>query len=205
MAKLKRKFIKMRVEEESVMSRTELNKKLDGIIEAQYRKNLKKLKGSPLCLWQHAGDNCYKLRYYHSYREDMCDTMMTIDVEKGMERCSIHGFIHKPPAIWACFWGVIASVLIDFLIISWCLLFAENFDLVNAFMISGAVCLVRAYICVALIELNREKVKILREELHRVIHDRSAGFIMPDEQDSGTPAESIDNEETEVDDDDTRD
>jgi hypothetical protein len=203
MAKLKRKFIKMRVEEESVMSRDELNRKLDGIIEAQYRKNLKKLKGSPLCLWQHAGDNCYKLRYYHSYREDMCDTMMTIDVEKGMERCSIHGFVHKPPAIWACFWGVIASVVIDFLIISWCLLFAENFDLINALMISGAVCLVRAYICVALIELNREKVRILREELYRVIHDRSWGFIMPE---TDKPVnDGFDDGETEGDDDDTRD
>ena len=202
MAKLKRKFVKMRVEEESVMSRDELNKKLDGIIEAQYRKNLKKLKGSPLCLWQHAGDSCYKLRYYHSYREDMCDTMMTIDVEKGMERCSIHGFIHKPPAIWACFWGVIASVLIDFLIISWCLLFAENFDLMNGFMISGAVCLVRAYICIALIELNREKVRILCEELHRVIHDRSAGFVMPERDEL---SESFDRGEKESDDDDTRD
>ena len=202
MAKLKRKFVRMRVEEESVMSRDELNKKLDGIIEAQYRKNLKKLKGSPLCLWQHAGDNCYRLRYYHSYREDMCDTMMTVDVEKGMERCSIHGFIHKPPAIWACFWGVIASVFIDFLVITWCLLFTENFDLVNGFMISGAICLVRAYICVALIELNREKVKILREELRRVIHDKSAGFIMPGTDDTADAGRSYDGE-TEEDDYDT--
>ena len=203
MAKLKRKFVRMRVEEESVMSRDELNKKLDGIIEAQYRKNLKKLKGSPLCLWQHAGDNCYRLRYYHSYREDMCDTMMTVDVEKGMERCSIHGFIHKPPAIWACFWGVIASVFIDFLVITWCLLFTENFDLVNGFMISGAICLVRAYICVALIELNREKVKVLREELRRVIHDKSAGFIMPGTDDTADAGRSDDGE-TEEDDYDTR-
>jgi len=203
MAKLKRKFVRMRVEEESVMSRDELNKKLDGIIEAQYRKNLKKLKGSPLCLWQHAGDNCYRLRYYHSYREDMCDTMMTVDVEKGMERCSIHGYIHKPPAIWACFWGVIASVFIDFLVITWCLLFTENFDLVNGFMISGAICLVRAYICVALIELNREKVKILREELRRVIHDKSAGFIMPGTDDTADAGRSDDGK-TEEDDYDTR-
>jgi hypothetical protein len=172
MAKIKRKFIKMRVEEESVMSREALDKKLDGIIDAQYRKNLRKLKGSPLCLWQHAGEGRYKLRYYHSYREDMCDTMMTVDVEKGMERCSVHGFVHKPPAIWACFWGVIASVFIDFLVISWLLLFSENFDLINGLMVSGAVCLVRIYICVALLELNREKVRILREELYRVIRDK---------------------------------
>ena len=157
------------------MSRDELNAKLDAIIDTQFRRNLNKLKGSPLCLWQHAGEDCYKLRYYHSYREDMCDTMMTVSIEKGMERCSVHGFIHKPPAIWACFIGVIASVFIDFLIISWLVLFGENFSLTNALMVSGAVCLVRVYICAALIELNRDKVKILREELYRVIRDDPSG------------------------------
>ncbi|MBP3856494.1 MAG: hypothetical protein IK990_12880 [Ruminiclostridium sp.] len=180
MAKLKRKFIKMRVEEECSMSRDELNASLDALIESQYRKNLNKLKGSPLCLWQHAGEDCYKLRYYHSYREDMCDTMMTIDVEKGMERCSVHGFIHKPPAIWACFWGVIASVFIDFLIISWLVLFGENFSLSGALMVSGAVCLVRIYICMALIELNRERVRKLREELYRVIRDKPEAIAEED-------------------------
>lgn len=179
MAKRKRKFIKMRVEEESTLSRDELTAKLDTLIDAQFRRNLNKLKGSPLLLWQHAGEDCYKLKYYHSYREDMCDTMMTVDIEKGMERCSVHGFIHKPPAIWACFWGVIASVFIDFLILSWLVLFGENFDLSHGLMISGAVCLVRVYICTALIELDREKVRILREELYRVIRDKP-GAVMPE-------------------------
>ena len=200
MAKIKRKFIKMRVEEECVMSRDELNTKLDGIIETQFRRNLNKLKGSPLCLWQHAGEDCYKLKYYHSYREDMCDTMMTIDVEKGMERCSVHGIIHKPPGIWACFWGVIASVFIDFLIISWMLLFTEAFDLGNALMVSAAVCLVRVYICVSLIELNREKVRVLREELYRVIRDKPS-----EDMPESFGDEDADEETEEEERDDTRD
>ena len=170
--KVRRKFIKMRVEEESTLSRDELTQKLDGIIDMQYRRNLNKLKGSPLCLWSKAGEDCYRLKYYHSWREDMCDTMMTIDIEKGMERSSVHGFIHKPGGIWACFWGVIASVFIDFVVLSWLLLFTEGFDLIHGLMVSGAICLVRVYICVALLELNREKVKILREELYRVIRDK---------------------------------
>ncbi|MBO6302444.1 MAG: hypothetical protein J6N15_08420 [Ruminiclostridium sp.] len=183
MAKRKRKFIKMRVEEESTLSRDELNSKLDALIDSQYRRNLNKLKGSPLCLWQHAGEDCFKLRYYHSYREDMCDMMMTIDVEKGMERCSVHGFIHKPAGIWACFWGVIASVFIDFLVLSWLLLFTESFDLSKGLMVSGAICLVRVYICLALLELDRNKVKILREELYRVIRDKPAEKTAEDEED----------------------
>lgn len=172
MAKNKKKFVKMPVEEECEMSRDELVSKLDGIIDTQYRRNLSKLRGSELCLWSKAAEDCYRLKFYHSYREDMCDTMMTIDIEKGMERCSIHGFIHKPAAIWACFWGVIASVLIDFLVISWLLLFGENFHLDGALMVSGAVCLVRVYICMALLELNRDKVRLIREELYSVIRDR---------------------------------
>lgn len=206
MAKRKRKFIKMRVEEESVLSRDKLCEKLDRLIENQYRRNLNKLKGSPLCLWQHAGEDRYRLRYYHSYREDMCDTMMTVDIEKGMERCSVHGFIHKPKGIWACFWGVIASVFIDFLIISWCLLFAESFDLGNALMISGAVCLVRVYICVTLLELDRAKVKILREELNRVIQDRPAPAAYETEgagyTESSDEPEEPENEDTEQEEDD---
>ncbi len=183
MAKLKRKFIKMRVEEESTLSREELAAKLDGIIETQYRRNLNKLKGSPLCLWQHAGEDCYKLKYYHSYREDMCDTMMTIDVEKGMERCSVHGMIHKPAGIWACFWGVIGSVFIDFMVLSWLLLFTADFDLGGGLMVSGAVCLVRVYICFALLELDRSKVKLLREELYRVIREGRSPDGMEEEDD----------------------
>ncbi len=159
-----------------MLSRDALTEKLDTLIETQYRRNLNKLKGASLCLWQRAGTDRYRLRYYHSYRTDMCDTMMTVDIEKGMERCSVHGSVHKPASIWVMFWGVIASVLIDFIIISWLVLFGEGFsverDLLNALMISGAVCLVRAYICTALIELDRAKVRILREELLRVIRDK---------------------------------
>ena len=191
MAGLKKKFVKMRVEEECAMSRDELVRKLDGIIDTQYRRDLNKLRGSELCLWSKADEDCYRLKFYHSYREDMCDTMMTIDIEKGMERCSIHGFIHKPAAIWACFWGVIASVLIDFLVISWLVLFGENFSLDGALMISGAACLVRVYICMALLELNREKVRLIREEMYSVIRNRPA--------DSTEPRESADEAEEDED------
>lgn len=185
MANQKKKFIKMRVEEESALSRDELVQKLDGIIDAQYRRNLNKLRGSELFLWSKAAEDCYRLKFYHSYREDMCDTMMTIDIEKGMERCSIHGFIHKPAAIWACFWGVIASVLIDFIVISWLLLFSENFSLEGGLMISGAICLVRVYICMALLELNREKVRLIRGELYSVIRQRPGDNSAAEDTDGG--------------------
>ena len=205
MAKQKRKFIKMRVEEESVLSRDALTDKLDKLIETQYRRNLNKLKGAALCLWQRAGNDCYRLRYYHSYRDDMCDTMMTIDVEKGMERCSIHGFIHKPKSIWVIFWAVIASVLIDFMVISWLVLFGENFsverDMLNALMISGAVCLVRAYICTALLELDRAKVRALREELLRVIHDKPEGATFEKEELDGNDDKEYNNDDVVVEED----
>ena len=180
--KTKKKYISMRVEEESSMSRDELAKKLDSIIDMQYRKNLNKLKGSPLCLWSRAGEYSYRLKYYHSYREDMCDTMMTVYVE---ERCSLHGSIHKPPAIWAVFFGIIASVFIDFLIITYSLLFVSGFDLMNGLTISACVCIVRAVVCVWLLELDREKIKILREELFRVIRDKPG-----EENAENTPEES---------------
>ncbi len=181
MAKLKKKFIKMRVEEESVLSAEELEQKLETIIDTQYRKNLNKLRGASVCLWSHAGEDQYKLKYYHSYRDDMCDTMMTIGIEKGMERSSVHGFIHKPAGIWACFWGVIASLLIDFIVISYCILFVANFDLINGLMFSAAVSVVRAFVCVSLIEIKRDKVKILRTELLSVLRDKPPQEILREE------------------------
>ena len=171
MAKLRKKFIKMRVEEESVLPHDKLIQKLDEIIDMQYRRNLLKFKGSPVFLWSKLDEDCYRLKYYHSYKEDMCDTVLTVDIEKGLERSSVHGFIHKPKSIWAVFWGVIASVFIDFLILSYCLLFVGGFDLVNGLIISGCACLVRAYICVALLEINRDRVKELKAELFRVIRN----------------------------------
>ncbi len=176
------------------MSRDALVSKLDALIDKQYRRNLNKLKGSPLCLWSRAGDDRYKLKYYHSYREDMCDTMMTVDIEKGMERCSLHGFIHKPPAIWAVFIGVIASLFIDFLIITYSLLFVQGFDLWNGLALSACVSVVRVFICLYLVELDRSKIKILREELYRVIHDRTDLPESGDAGENGEPDESEEND-----------
>ena len=74
-------------------------------------------------------------------------------------------------------------MFIDFLVLSWLLLFTESFDLSNGLMVSGAICLVRVYVCLALLELDRNKVKILREELYRVIRDKPAEKTAEDEED----------------------
>ena len=172
MAKLKRKLVKMRVEEESSMSGDALRKKIADLLDMQYRRNLNKLKGAQLCLWSKTGDSSYKIKFYRSYRDDMCDHILDFHIEDGMERCAVFGLIKKPAAIWAMFWGVIASVLIDFLIISYCILFVGGFDLMNGLMISFCVSLVRVYICVGLITIDRECARSLRSELLGVIRDK---------------------------------
>lgn len=170
MAKLRKKFIKTPIEEDSLLTNEALTARLDGIVERQKTMKLYKLKGSPLFLWSKNREDEYSLRYYHSYKTDMCDTMMTIHVTKGMEHCRTEGFIHKPAGIWGTFWGVVASLFIDFIVLSYCLLFVAGFNLYNGLAVSAAAIVVRIFICLSLLEINRDRMKLLKTELLRVIN-----------------------------------
>ena len=169
---MKKKFIKMAFEEESVMSGEELTAKLDGIIEEQKALQLYKLKNAPLFLWEKKGSGEYHLKYYHSYKTDMCDTAFTGIVEKGLERSSLKGFFHKPKGIWATFWGIIATLFIDFLVITYCLLFVADFSLMNGLMISAVATVVRGYICFSLLEIDRDRVKKIKEYILPLLRNR---------------------------------
>ena len=169
---MKKKFIKMAFEGESLMSGDELTEKLDGIIEEQKNMQLYKLKNAPVFLWEKKGEGEYYLKYYHSYKTDMCDTALAVAVEKGLERCSLKGFFCKPKGIWAVFFGVIASLFIDFLILSFCLLFVADFSLINGLMISAMATIVRAYVCISLLELDKDRMKKIKEYVLPLIRNK---------------------------------
>lgn len=168
--KLKKKFIKMPVEEESTYSYDELKEKLDGIIESQADMQLYKQKGKPIFLWsKRKNEDEYELKYYHSYKTDMCDNMLVIGIKRGLERSNVTGFVCKPRGIWATFWGIVASPIIDFLILSYCFLFVAGFNLMDGLAVSAAALIVRAYLCFSLLEINRDRANKLKEELLNVI------------------------------------
>ena len=179
MTLFKKKFVRTPIEEESPLSYEELTGKLDKIIEKQGELKLHKLEGAPLFLWKKEGESEYSLKYYHSYKKDMCDTMLAIRVEKGLERSGVYGYICKPAGIWGVFWGIIATLLLDFLIFSYCLLFVAGFDLTNGLMVSAAAIIVRAYICFSLLEISKDRMARIKGELLRILHEKEE----KDEQD----------------------
>lgn len=172
MTLFKKKFVRTPVEEESLLSYEELTGKLNKIIEKQKELKLHKLEGAPLFLWKKEGESEYSMKYYHSYKKDMCDTMLAIRVEKGLERSGVYGYICKPAGIWGVFWGIIATLLLDFLILSYCLLFVAGFDLTNGLMVSAAAIIVRAYICLSLLELTKDRMSRIKGELLRILHEK---------------------------------
>lgn len=165
-----KKFIRIPYEQESAFSADELKKRLDMAIEKQKELSLYKLKGAPLFLLSEK-DGEYTLNYHHSYKKDMCDTCLRFYIEKGLERASAKGFFCKPRGVWATFWGVIATLLIDFLIISYCLLFTVDFSLSNALMISFTASIVRAYLCISMVRFTDKRVKDIRLEMNRLLNE----------------------------------
>lgn len=169
MVKLK-KFIRIPYEENSSFSEKELKERLDGIIKDQGELALYKLKGSPLFLLEkEKEENQYCLKYHHSYKTDMCDTCLRFYIEKGLEKCSVKGYACKTAGSWAVFWGVIATLLIDFLIITYCLLFTANFDLMKALMISFCAVIVRAYICLSALRFNSRRLEEIEIKMMEIL------------------------------------
>lgn len=166
-----KKFIRIPYEENSSFSFEELKKRLDDIIREQGELALYKLKGSPLFLLEKDKKEAdqYCLKYHHSYKKDMCDTCLRFYIEKGLEKCSVKGFLCKPAGSWGVFWGIIATLIIDFLIITYCILFTANFDLAKALTISFCAMIVRGYICMSVVRFNRRRLEDIKLKMMEIL------------------------------------
>lgn len=165
-----KKFMRIPYEQDSTYSYEQLESNLNELIKEQGELALYKLKGSPLFLIEkEKEEGQYCLKYHHSYKKDMCDTCVRFYIEKGLEKCTAKGFICKPAGSWAVFWGVIATLFIDFLIITYCLLFTANFDLTKALMISLVATLVRAYICMSVMQFNRRRLEEIKLKMMEIL------------------------------------
>ncbi len=165
-----KKFMRIPYEQDSGFSYEELRANISRIMKEQRELSLYKLKGSPVYLLEkekEKGQFC--LKYHHSYKKDMCDTCVRFYIEKGLEKCTAKGFICKPAGSWAVFWGVIATLFIDFLIITYCLLFTADFDMVKALMISGVATIVRAYICMSIMQFNRYRLEEIKLKMMEIL------------------------------------
>lgn len=165
-----KKFMRIPYEQDSTYSYEQLESNLNELIKEQGELALYKLKGSPLFLIEkEKEEGQYCLKYHHSYKKDMCDTCVRFYIEKGLEKCTAKGFICKPAGSWAVFWGVIATLFIDFLIITYCLLFTAGFDMSKALMISGVATIVRAYICMSVMQFNRRRLEEIKLKMMEIL------------------------------------
>lgn len=165
-----KKFIRIPYEEESSYTNEQLKEKLEGILAEQKELALYKLKGSPLFLLEkEKEEGQYVLKYHHSYKKDMCDTCVRFYIENGLERSRVKGFLCKPVGSWLVFWGVIATLLIDFLIITYCLLFTADFDMLKALMISGCAIAVRAYVCMSVVQFNSRRLEDIKGKMADIL------------------------------------
>lgn len=179
-----KKFIRIPYEEESALPIGALRERLGKVLAAQQKRALYKLKGEPLYLLSKDGEDEYTLRYYHSYKKDFCDTCLRFRLIKGLERSGAKGGFRKPGGSWGFFWGVIATLLIDFCIITYGILFIADFSLTNALMISAAAILVRAYVCVSLVQFNGERVKMLKTEMLRLLRNEAIDEEQTDKEEN---------------------
>ena len=117
-----KRAIKIPVTIESGLSTEELTQKIDREVSSDIWRE-SDLKGRQIYLWQRQGENV-ELKYYHSYRSDMCDTMFQGTLNKGLQGSQLDGFIKKPATVWAIFWVIIGIALA----VTAALLFAVGFS-----------------------------------------------------------------------------
>ena len=159
-----KRAIKVPVTFESRLSTKELEQKIDEEENSDVWRE-SNLKGRQIYLWRREGDYV-EVKYFHSYRSDMCDTMFQGTLNKGLQGSQLDGFIKKPATVWAIFWAIIVISLI----ITAALLFAVGFSEepeLGLLLIFPLILLVVAFIEANLLRFERKRLaninKYLRE------------------------------------------
>lgn len=93
------------------MSEEALKKKIDAAITEQALPENLPEKSRQYFYWQKRGEKV-ELKFYHSFRSDMCDTSFVGKIEKGLSNCRLEGKIVKPAGVWAVFWIIIGVAII---------------------------------------------------------------------------------------------
>lgn len=106
-----KKIVKVPVEYETELSKEELEEKLKDRIEEQALPENLPEKSRQYFYWRKK-EELYELKFYHSFRSDMCDTAFVGKIEKGLSGSRLEGEIKKPGGVWAVFWIIIGVALL---------------------------------------------------------------------------------------------
>ena len=159
-----KRAIRLPVTFESGLTAEELTQKIDEEIDSDIWRE-SNLRGRQIYLWQRDGDNV-ELKYYHSYRSDMCDTMFQGTLNKGLQGSQLDGFIKKPATVWAIFWVIIGIALIVTAALLFAVGFSEEPEL-GLLLIFPLILLVVAFIEASLLRFEKNRLaninKYLRE------------------------------------------
>lgn len=94
-------------------------------------------------------ENTYELKFYHSFRSDMCDTAFVGQIEKGLSGSRLEGIIKKPAGVWAVFWSIIGVAAVISIVFFLALMLSTEPEpgLIPIFMLV-------VYVPVAFVEVN---------------------------------------------------
>lgn len=161
-----KRFLKIPVEFESSFTEEELKSKIEDIIKEQQDVSLYSQKGRELFIWE-KNENAVSLKYYHSFKSDMCDTAFYGEIKKGLRGSRLEGFIRKPPCIWGVFWviiGVLLLIMAAFFVAS---LFADDPQPV-LIPIFGLVSVGVAFVEVNLLMFDKNRLRAVNDYLREL-------------------------------------
>ncbi|MBD5114189.1 MAG: hypothetical protein HDT46_03170 [Ruminococcaceae bacterium] len=159
-----KKIAKIPITFESRLSSEEFAEKVKNIIAEQEENVTYSEKGRQIFYWESLGDDKYSLKFYHSYKSDMCDTAFYGQVNKGLSGCQLDGHIKKPGGIWAIFWVIIAVAFLILAAFSVAILLSETPEtgLIPVFLLTLVPV---AFVEVNLLMFDKKRLKAINEYL----------------------------------------
>ncbi len=159
-----KKLAKIQVSFESRLSSEEFAQKVRDTLTEREEEEPADEKGRELFLWEITGSGEYRLKFYHSYKSDMCDTSFVGTVTKGLSGCQLDGQIRKPRGIWAVFWVIIGAALLIMAAFGIALLFSEapEIGLIPLFLL---ILVPVAFVEVNLLMFDKKRLKAINEYL----------------------------------------
>ena len=110
-----KKIAKIPVTFESRLSSEEFAQKVKDVVAEQDENVTYAEKGRQIFYWESLGDDKYSLKFYHSYKSDMCDTAFYGQVNKGLSGCQLDGHIKKPGGVFLLTLRPVALVEVNLL------------------------------------------------------------------------------------------
>lgn len=170
-----KKIARVSAEFECPLSENELKEKIMKTIEEQQLEENHPEKGRQYFFWEESKGE-YRLRFYHSYKNDMCDTAFHGIISKGLEGCRLEGFVKKPGGVWGVFWTIIGVAFVIALAFFLSLFMSQEpeMGMIPVFLL---VLVPVAFIEVNLLMFDKKRIKAINEYLREFTAARNTDVL----------------------------